>query len=388
MKVCLVTAEYPPQQGGVGDYTRELAAALRQRGVDAVVLTGGPVGSDGGCAAVPVERRISSWGWRLWGALERALGALAPDVVHVQYQAAAYGLHPAVNLWPRLSRWRGVTVVTFHDLRVPYLFPKAGHLRFRAVVELARSAARAVVTNAEDQATLAPHLAQPPALIPIGSNIHPEAPPGYDRAAWRMQAGAHETTTVLAYFGFLNESKGGEELVRALALLRQQGLDVRLWMVGGQVGHSDPTNRAYLSRLRELIAQLGLEPFVRWTGFTVAQEVSANLLAADLCVLPYRDGASFRRGSLMAALAHGLPVVSTWPRVPLSGLVDGENVALVPPGDVGALASRIAALLADAAARRRLGEGARALSAHFGWDSIAARTCEVYHEVLRSHLGA
>ena len=39
--------------------------------------------------------------------------------------------------------------------------------------------------------------------------------------------------------------------------------------------------------------------------------MTANLLAADCAVLPYREGASLRHGSLMAALAHGLPIVST-----------------------------------------------------------------------------
>lgn len=384
MRVCLVTAEYAPQQGGVGDYTRELAVALRQRGVEATVLTSGSTAAVDTSSPVPVERRIGSWGWQLWRDLERALRALAPDVVHIQYQAAAYGLHPAINLWPRFSPWRRATVVTFHDLKVPYLFPKAGPLRFRAVLELARAAARAIVTNAEDRATLAPLLPRPPALIPIGSNIRPQPPPAYDRSAWRAAAGADEGSIVLAYFGFLNESKGGEELIRALALLRQRGHDVRLWFVGGQVGHSDPTNRAYLARVQALIRELGLEPYVRWTGFTAPEEVSANLLAADLCVLPYRDGVSFRRGSLMAALAHGLPVVSTRPRVALPELIDGENMALVPPGDAEALASRIAVLIAEPPARSRLARGALALSARFDWGPIAARTEEVYDEVLRS----
>ena len=377
MRVCLVTGEYPPQQGGVGDYTRELAEALRRQGIDVIVLTGCLAGS-----APQVERRITGWGWRLWSELDRALAELAPQIVHIQYQAAAYGLHPAINLWPRRSGRRWPVVVTFHDLRVPYLFPKAGPLRFRCVVELARGAAQTIVTNLEDQVTIAPYLRQPPVLIPIGSNIPPVPPAGYDRAAWRAQAGVAEGEVVLAYFGFLNESKGGEELVQALATLRHQGLPVSLWMIGAQVGSSDPTNRAYLARVRGRIAELGLEPFVRWTGYMAPHEVSANLLAADLCVLPYRDGVSFRRGSLLAALAHGLPVVSTCPRLPLAEVIDGQNMALVPPKDAQALAARIAALIADPAARRRLGEGARRLAAQFDWTTIAQRTVEVYDALV------
>ena len=65
---------------------------------------------------------------------------LRPDVVHIQYQSAAYGCIGAVNFLPwrlRLAR-PGPALTTFHDLRLPYLFPKAGPLRWQAVLALAR----------------------------------------------------------------------------------------------------------------------------------------------------------------------------------------------------------------------------------------------------------
>src|SRR5438105_13054936 len=55
-------------------------------------------------------------------------------VVHVQYQAAAFGMTLPVHLLPRYFRRRAPgrkVFVTFHDLKVPYLFPKAGRLRWR-----------------------------------------------------------------------------------------------------------------------------------------------------------------------------------------------------------------------------------------------------------------
>ena len=39
MKICLITGEYPPMQGGVGDYTHELAKAYIELGHQVVVLT-------------------------------------------------------------------------------------------------------------------------------------------------------------------------------------------------------------------------------------------------------------------------------------------------------------------------------------------------------------
>jgi glycosyltransferase involved in cell wall biosynthesis len=224
-------------------------------------------------------------------------------------------------------------------------------------------------------------------LIPIGSNIPVQLPAGYDRTAWRARYGIASDDFLLAYFGFLNASKGGETLICALhklAIERPAGINPHLLMVGGQVGSSDPTNRAYLHRVESLTERLGLGPRVQWTGFTPSEEVSANLRAADVCVLPYRDGASFRRGSFMAALAHGLPIVSTQPRVPLPELRDGESLLLVRSEDPDVLAAAVARLALDPALQRRLSNGAVELSRQFTWDRIAARTTEFFDRLRRA----
>ena len=44
MYIILLSAEYPPQPGGVGDYTRQLALALVERGHRIGILTGSPNG--------------------------------------------------------------------------------------------------------------------------------------------------------------------------------------------------------------------------------------------------------------------------------------------------------------------------------------------------------
>ncbi|MFQ6059239.1 MAG: glycosyltransferase family 4 protein [Anaerolineae bacterium] len=387
MNVCLISGEYPPMQGGVGDYTHELGKALAALGVEVSVVTSLKAASGqpqpAGLVTLPL---IERWSWGCWRAIARL--ARDADILHIQYQAAAYGMHPAINFLPlRLRRTPNCprTVVTFHDLKVPYLFPKAGRLRWWAVLALARWSDAVIVTNQEDRARLSAYpFIRSLSAVPIGSNIHPQPPPGYDRQAWRARWGVGPKETLLSYFGFLNESKGGETLIRALGRLVREGHPVRLLMVGGQVGDSDPTNVVYLERVKALIEELGLTDHVSWTGYTPQAEVSANLLASDLCVLPYRDGASFRRGSFMAALAHGLPIVTTEPRGQSQepGLVDGENVALVPPDDPAALAGAIARLMAAPHLRRWLGEGARALARSFSWDRIARQTLQLYQELV------
>jgi glycosyltransferase involved in cell wall biosynthesis len=372
-------------QGGVGDYTREIGLALCDLGCEvhvATSTTGGPVP---GLTVHPVVER---WNWGCWGILLELIQRHEPAVIHVQYQAAAYAMHPAINLWPRRLRRAGArrprSAVTFHDLKVPYLFPKAGRLRRWVVNELARASDAAITTNREDFENLKPELTSPPALIPIGSNIAPALPAGYNRDAVRARWGAGPDDLLLCFFGFVNDRKGVDTLLQALHLpdsAPQKAGNPQLLFIGGQTGASDPTNVAYLAQIEALIGQLGLANRVHWTGYVPAEQVTASFLASDLCVLPFRDGVSFLHGTLHAALAHGVPILTTQPCVPLPELANRENVLLVPPEDPQALAGAIGQLAADPDLRHRIGAGARILSERFRWDRIAAETLDLYRAI-------
>jgi glycosyltransferase involved in cell wall biosynthesis len=380
MKVLLVTGEYPPMQGGVGDYTKELGKAFANLGVETHVLTQGPgEGDDTGPITV---HRLHRWGWHALGAASSLVRRLKPNAVQIQYQAAAYGMHPSIHLlprWLRLTAKQTLVSVTYHDLLVPYLFPKAGPLRWHAVLEMARSSHLAVTTNPADYRRLTaalPHASVEE--IPIGSNIHPAPPKGFRRDAWRVAHGYTKRGCLLIYFGFLNASKGGDILVDALSMLKSHGGSVKLVMLGGRTGSSDPTNEDFARNVEQLMQERGVMHLVRWTGFLPPEEVSAWLLSADVAILPYRDGVSFRRGSFMAMLAHGLPVVTTEPEVPHRELKHRENVVLVPRGDARAVADAVAELCRSPELRARISAGAKALSGLFSWDRIARMHLEAY----------
>jgi glycosyltransferase involved in cell wall biosynthesis len=333
---------------------------------------------------ITVFPHIERWGWGVWDALDALTADWQPDVVHIQYQTAAFDMHPAINLWawrPWSQRPRAVTAVTFHDLLVPYLFPKAHWLGLRDWVNhtLARTLDVAITTNPED--TLQLRAIRPDVEeIPIGSNIPDNPPANFDRATWRAHWRVPEDAPLLCYFGFLNASKGGEMLVDVLDALVDRGHDAHLLMIGGRVGASDPTNYAYLQKVEASIAARGLTDRVHWTDHVPARQVSAAFHISDVCLLPYRDGASYRRGSFMAALEHGMAIVTTPPAVPYPDLVDGETLLFAPPDDARAMTDAVARLLADEALRQRLGQQAKALSRQFGWDAIAAACLRAYEK--------
>jgi glycosyltransferase involved in cell wall biosynthesis len=122
------------------------------------------------------------------------------------------------------------------------------------------------------------------------------------------------------------------------------------------------------------------------TGYISLAEVSANLLAADAVVMPYRDGVSFRRTTLIAALRHGCPVISTRPGdlALIPEIQAGQNMLLAPAHDAEALAGEIAALAHNTALRAALSAGAKSLGTLFEWEKIAAQTAELYRQLVPS----
>jgi glycosyltransferase involved in cell wall biosynthesis len=414
MIVAILSAEYPPRPGGIGDYTRRLGQSLVEQGQQVLVFTIDDLRftiydlqhQDASRQSKIVNPK-SNWGWRVGRDVRAALQQTRPDILHIQYQTGAYGMHPAINFLPaRLHRAQHppVVVVTAHDLLPPYLFPKAGRLRQWVTRRLLADADAVVVTNEDDYLRVRGWRrivnSHPPAIIPIGTNIAVAPPEHYDRAAWRARLGIGDSEMLLAFFGLISLSKGLDTLLDALACLPAR---FHLVVIGGAA--TAPEDRAYADAIRQQIVRLDLERRVTITGHCAEADVSAHLLAADIAALPFADGVSFRRGSLLAALAHGLAVVTTWPtkdegrktngdsQAPVRSLrpssfvlrpfADGENVLLVPPRDAPALVAAIERLAHDAGLREQIAAGGRALAAQFGWDAIAAQHEQLYTRLLR-----
>jgi glycosyltransferase involved in cell wall biosynthesis len=381
MRLLLLTGEYPPLKGGIADYTRTLAEHLAAQGTEVAVLTS--IGALQEAGPVRVFPTIRDWGLSVLPTL-RTL-ARHYDLIHIQYQAANFQLKGAIPLLPALLRQFGgpPVVTTFHDLRQPYLFPKAGPLRTLALKQLACASAAIITTNVEDEAILTQWGAHPIHRIPLGNNIPHDLPPDFDRDAWRARWGVAPNHFLVAHFGFINTSKGIPTLIRAQDRLLRAAQPVKLMFLGERLGTSDPTNAAHLAEIESLTEEFNLEEWQIWTDHLPPTEIAAGLAAADIVALPYSDGASLRRTTLITALAHGRPVVTTTPRLPIDLLKDNETVALAKPDEPGDLARRLALLLRYEPSRARLARAAATLAPHFAWDDIATRHRHLYR-TLRS----
>jgi glycosyltransferase involved in cell wall biosynthesis len=391
VKIGLVSGEFPPLEGGVGAFTQELAQSLHTAGHDVHVITSRNTRLENAEKTFrtrndPVDLqfaqlhpRINRWRWPSMATIVDLVLRYELDVVNIQYQAAAYNMNsPAINFLPWRIRGITKTVVTFHDLRVPYLFPKAGPLRKSVVRFMAKRATGVIATNVGDYETLAAEIDTPLAQIPIGSNIKTYKPHHIEIAEVREHLNLAAGDCLVGYFGFLNESKGADTLLRALSNLDER---FQLVFIGGQTGASDATNIDFLEQIKTLVNELGLSKRVHWTGFLSDMRVSTFLHAADMLAMPYQDGASLRRGTLMAALAHSRPLITTYPSEPTPELVHGQNAWLIPAANISSLSEAVEILAGDEDLCLRLGGGAARTASFFTWDQIAIATTAFFAEL-------
>lgn len=264
LRVMLISGSLPPEACGVGDYTAQLAQSLSRSGLQVKVH---PVTSYREVAStVRLARR--------WKA----------HIVHVQYPSIGYGM----SLWPHvlmaLVRPSVRMVLTLHE------FSSAHPARRVAAAVLAALAHQVIFTDASDAASFPVKrlLARASSIVPIGSNL-PVAPP-VERESGRV-----------VYFGLLRPHRGLETFLELAAASGRAGERFAFEVVGAV----DKRVRAYAARLRES------NPDVRWSVGLPPGEAAARLASAEAAYLPYPDGATERRGSLLAVLSNRVPTVTT-----------------------------------------------------------------------------
>ncbi len=371
--VVMITGEYRPQRGGIADYTCCLVSALAEQNVRVSLVA--PFGSDWSAAPATLVSELDHWGWSSIGQIKRVLREHAPDWLHIQYQISMYR-HPAILLLPTVLRVWGCRVplaVTFHDLQKPFLFRKMGPVRNWLLARFARSAAMCFAADSGDVAVLR-SLGACVRQVPIGSSI--PVNPGlnsWQRAAFRGHYNVPEDAWLVGHFG---TRYGLETLLEALAALPRAVL-----LLIGKKAPGEPLAREHLPpELTDQIDRLGLGERVRYTDYLSAARVAEALTAVDLVALPYSTRASLRHSGLMAAVAQGAAIVTTTPRLPMPGLVVGEDLLAAEPGDAAELSETIRLVLSDEALRRRLQQNARrAAQTTFSWDAITAMHWAAYN---------
>ena len=343
----ILTGEYPPQPGGVGDYTRLVAEELAARGDRvAVYAPRHDRGPDPATPGVQVCRLPDRFGIRGLRWLDLELARDWPDRVLIQYVPHAFGLK-AMNLpfamWVT-SRARRVAPiwVMFHEVAFPFVRRPLRHNLLAAVNRvmvwaIAGAADRVLVSIPgwnELLCEICPR-ARHGEWLPVPCNVATGADPEAIAAA-RARYAPDVAAPLVGHFGTF----GGlvtDLVVPAMIGLLRNNPRARMLLIG----------RGSERFIVDIVAAYPeLAGRVIGTGELSSDAVAAHLRACDLLLQPYPDGVSSRRTTVMAALANRVPVVTNLGHLSEPLWAASTGITVVAGPDPAALAAASVAVLA------------------------------------------
>jgi glycosyltransferase involved in cell wall biosynthesis len=384
LRVALVTRRFWPLMGGAESLVANLAAELKSRGADPLVVTA-QWDRSWPCRLalreVPVVR-LPQPTPRAWGTLRYMLALGRWLRRHRQQLDAVYVSMLKHDAYVALRSLRGTDLPVV--LRVEGGGP-TGDCHWQQTAAFGARIKRRCLTA---DAIVAPSqpLAEelltagyaPERVVRINNGVHlgEFRDPAVRRAARIMltdlnwELNTSEGTPVAVFVGRLHMGKGLEFLVRAWRIVVRRWRHARLWLVGAGPDRG---------RLVDLVHDLELRGKVILPGpFSDAQ---STLLAADVFVLPSQEeGMSI---SLLEAMAARLPVVAS--DIPGNRpLVEHEKHGLlVPYGDPEALAGAISRLFENRRWAYRLAAAARQqVEQEFSIGRVAEEHLELFSRLI------
>jgi glycosyltransferase involved in cell wall biosynthesis len=348
-----ITGEYPPQPGGVSDYTRQVAEALVAAGDEVHVFAPPCSQPDLSNQKVRVHRLSGRYSLPDLRALGQHLNRLPRRTgLVVQYVPQGFGCHGA-NLplcgW-LLARRRERLTVMVHEVAVD-VGPHES-LRLNLLGILQRIMAGLLLLAADRRFIAIPgwrNRLRPVNWVraklewlPIPSNVATTVDQEQVRLV-RNRYGIPADVPLLGHFGTFHQSA---PLLESILPPMTEQISRCHWLLIGP--RSQEFAADVMTRHPTAAGRLHA------TGRLSAVEVSQCLVACDVAVQPYTDGLSSRRGSTMASLALGVPVVSNRGHS-TEEFWDSEGAVFIP-ADSGpeAFATAAIRILADTQLRAEL----------------------------------
>ena len=381
--------------GGLNVYVVELARRLAHRGVEVEVFTRATSSDLDPCVELApgvLVRHVEAGPYQGLGKdeLPAQLCAFTAGVLAEEARHAAgyydlvhshYWLSGQVG-WVAAERWGVPHVHTAHTLaKVKNTWladgdspePRVRVVGEQQVVDASDRLLAATALEADQLRELYGARADQVAIVAPGVDLDMFRPGS--QADARAAFGIDADATVLAFCGRVQRLKAPDVLLRAAALLAEDG-DLRTRLVvlvaGGASG--DPTS---VSALEKLAAGLGIADRVCFLPAVPRADLALVYRAADILAVPsYNE--SFGLVALEAQ-ACGTPVVATDVGGLRTAVRDGVGGLLVDGHDPQAWAQALRESVRDHA---RLSAGAVTHAAGFGWQRTAAGVLDVYAAAL------
>ncbi len=368
----IITPEYPPQSGGVSDYTAQVAEGLAEEGEEvhvwcpetkaraSVASTRNAISLSSG--RVHVHRDLGRILPEDLRAVGRELDRFpAPRRILVQYVPHGYGRR-SMNvpfctwLWRRATQHGDTLEIMVHEAFLNFegswrQYGAALVHRLMTVI-LLRAATRVWVSIPECERRWKSYTfgrRVPFQWLPVPSNIRVDC----DEAAISdiRRRYAPDGALLLGHFGTYG--------LPVLSVLEPIVLKITSEIPEQTLLLMGVNSQEFRGHLIE--KHPDLEKRLHASGPLDPESLSHHIAACDLLIQPYPDGATTRRTSLMVGLAHGKPIVTTASEVTEPIWAQSSAVGITPSGDADAFVKLVRQLLRDPSERARMSRAAQKL---------------------------
>jgi phosphatidylinositol alpha-1,6-mannosyltransferase len=183
---------------------------------------------------------------------------------------------------------------------------------------------------------------------------------------------ARDDQRLILSVGRLSRRKGFDQVIRALPLLAERGIDAQYAIIGIGDDHA---------RLAALVEECGVRERVHFLGHVTMDDLPRWYNAADVFAMPNReiDGDTEGFGMVfIEAAACGRPSVAGMAGGTGAAVIDGVTGLRVDGSSADRVSAALARILSDGSLAERLGEsGWRRATAEFSWEAVARRVAEL-----------
>jgi glycosyltransferase involved in cell wall biosynthesis len=380
--VDIITCEYPPDIGGVADYTRQVAVGLEQCGHMVRVWTRTRRIEDQKAAdSVPICGVLGSFGPRhLWRTQMLWAGDTKRRQILLQWSPTGFGYRGMNLLFPVWIAFRvflGDTLcVMFHEGFYDWNEPKIRH----KIVSLVQRFMAAILINAAKNVFVStPYLAQRISRLrfvrnvnirhlPVPSNVVP-------LCAGPVPDGIKSNCSGAARVGHFSTFSPYIIPILIPTLEKLMRKDSRLTV--SLIGTGSEIYRAGIAP--------EFQRRVTATGPCSLTEISAAICPCTFMFQPYPEGLNSRRATAMAALAHGKLLVSTSGRMTEEFWKNAKAVKLLPSLDPSAMAEELSAISTNLGSDQLTliaSEAVTFYERHFSIRNVLATLSNVYRPAI------
>jgi glycosyltransferase involved in cell wall biosynthesis len=380
-KLLMVVGDFPPLISGVGDYTFCLSRELHIKGMHISVLTtcnyhqNIPLSY----SSLNIMREMKKWSLVETKNIVKIVKKMGEDtIVHIQYHCPqTYGKKPLINLLPfilRLCCPRNRVIITHHDFqRVSWRF------KLRALF-MSIHCHGVICVKLADYISIKKKLDLlniSAVLTSVGSNIPAVTTNPEQISLKRKELGFGDNEIVVSFFGGMRPEKGFENLLRAIKFLRNEGINLRLLVIGG-FEYPIESATEYALNVRNTLKKAEFENWATLVKAPLPETVANFLKASDYAVYPFRNGAGENNGSLLAALVNGIPVLTTRGIHTPEYFEDDFGAQTVPAGDLNELINAMRDLSNSSKKREDIKCKVKKIKLKIEWSKIADEAIRYY----------